>query len=226
MATTDSSARNRSAVRKSIAHMPSPDTIIDTSNKENLTIDLAGLKREINNTKIAKATTKKSRSKSLGPGGLEELKQDVTIDKKASAPFIKSILKHAIPLSPLQEIPARRNTNERKSPSKEPRSPIKTGMSIDFSNPDRSPRLQSARVSGANKLSNPFRSDQDIEGNAATRSGKTDEQHAEARAKEDEERRLKEKAEALKAREARRKSLGMEGVNAKDIIAYFQVSKP
>lgn len=51
--------------RKSIAHMPSPDTV----NKENTTVDSATL------VEASKASHKKSRSKSIGPGGLDALKE-------------------------------------------------------------------------------------------------------------------------------------------------------
>lgn len=51
--------------RKSIAHMPSPDI----TNKENATIDSAEL------ASFAKGTIKKSRSKSIGPGGLDALQE-------------------------------------------------------------------------------------------------------------------------------------------------------
>lgn len=61
--TNTKSQRPRS--RKSIAHMPSPDI----TNKENATIDSAGL------APIAKAARKKSRSKSIGPGGLDALQE-------------------------------------------------------------------------------------------------------------------------------------------------------
>lgn len=66
MASTERTAlppRPRS--RKSIAHMPSPDTI----DKENATTDLSALKSNIKDTKVGK----KSRSKSVGPGGLDGL---------------------------------------------------------------------------------------------------------------------------------------------------------
>ena len=56
--------------RKSIAHMPSPDTVM-TTDKENMTLDTSAL--------AAKATSrlqKRSRSKSLGPGGIEALQED------------------------------------------------------------------------------------------------------------------------------------------------------
>lgn len=59
--------------RKSIAHMPSPDTISELSNKENMTADIStmtGVKGK------GKTSTKKARSKSIGPGGLDALKED------------------------------------------------------------------------------------------------------------------------------------------------------
>ena len=51
--------------RKSIAHMPSPDTV----HKENTTVDSTTL------ADAPKASLKKSRSKSIGPGGLDALKE-------------------------------------------------------------------------------------------------------------------------------------------------------
>lgn len=56
--------------RKSIAHMPATDTIGD---KENMTVDTAA----ITGLDIqAKQKSKKTRSKSIGPGGLDALKED------------------------------------------------------------------------------------------------------------------------------------------------------
>ena len=56
--------------RKSIAHVPSADTGRD---KENLTVDTAAIASlDIG----GKQSGKKSRSKSLGPGGLDALRED------------------------------------------------------------------------------------------------------------------------------------------------------
>lgn len=56
--------------RKSIAHMPSPNVNIE---KENLTVDAIA---EASSTMEAKAAAKKPRSKSIGPGGLDVLRED------------------------------------------------------------------------------------------------------------------------------------------------------
>ncbi len=61
-----SAARPRA--RKSIAHMPSPDI---SGDKENLTIDSAGI---LSLTTSKRPTGRESRSKSIGPGGLDALK--------------------------------------------------------------------------------------------------------------------------------------------------------
>lgn len=54
------------------AHMPSPDITSNQAGKENLTADLS----MIPSIKGKTRTTKKSRSKSIGPGGLDALKED------------------------------------------------------------------------------------------------------------------------------------------------------
>ena len=53
--------------RKSIAHPPTTDSFVEM---ENVTIDLSATAAP------GKAKVKKSRSKSLGPGGLEALTED------------------------------------------------------------------------------------------------------------------------------------------------------
>lgn len=55
--------------RKSIAHLPSSDV---GGNKENATLDAAAL---TSMTATGKQAAKKSRSKSIGPGGLDALKE-------------------------------------------------------------------------------------------------------------------------------------------------------
>ncbi|KAL8907748.1 MAG: hypothetical protein Q9207_001231 [Kuettlingeria erythrocarpa] len=113
--------------------MPSPDLTC----KENVTIDSAGL------APVAKAAVKKSRSKSIGPGGLDALREASGNRREATtATSVKSILKPTIPLSPPKQIPphsgARKGTaSPRKSPSRA--SPQKhdkgaqEGLLIDFS---------------------------------------------------------------------------------------------
>jgi kinetochore protein Spc7/SPC105 len=55
--------------RKSIAHQPSSAT--NSKNQDNATADIAALQR----AESIKAAKKKLRGKSLGPGGLEALKE-------------------------------------------------------------------------------------------------------------------------------------------------------
>lgn len=63
-------ARATARSRKSIAHLPSPEVNID---KENVTIDSVAQLRSVTE---AKSTSRKPRSKSIGPGGLDTLKED------------------------------------------------------------------------------------------------------------------------------------------------------
>ncbi|KAL9602456.1 MAG: hypothetical protein Q9219_001881 [cf. Caloplaca sp. 3 TL-2023] len=101
--------------RKSIAHMPSPDTT-----KENATIDSVG-----SALKLVEARHK-SRSKSIGPGGLNPLQEGSGNRREAAAATtVKSILKPTIPLSPPKKIPPHRNQRRslgspQKSPHKGP----------------------------------------------------------------------------------------------------------
>lgn len=63
-------AATRPRSRKSITHIPSTDA---TSDKENLTVDTAGLASVPTQST---SRVKKSRSKSIGPGGLDALYSD------------------------------------------------------------------------------------------------------------------------------------------------------
>ncbi|KAG8533164.1 uncharacterized protein KY384_001947 [Bacidia gigantensis] len=80
--------------RKSIAHLPTPDLSVD---KENITMDPAALSSM---TAKAKQAAKKSRSKSLGPGGLDALKEGSGNQGRPSLPRLKSILKATVSVSP------------------------------------------------------------------------------------------------------------------------------
>ncbi|KAL8664894.1 MAG: hypothetical protein Q9168_007816, partial [Polycauliona sp. 1 TL-2023] len=104
--------------RKSIAHMPSPETV----NKENNIFD------STTSAEAAKASHKKSRSKSLGPGGLDALKETTGNRRDVlPAPFVKSILKPTIALSPPKQIPPHPNARQHpQSPRKQPPSPTKS----------------------------------------------------------------------------------------------------
>ena len=63
-------ASMRPRARKSIAHMPSPEL---GGEKENLTIDSAGISSL---SASSMPVGKKLRSKSIGPGGLDALKEN------------------------------------------------------------------------------------------------------------------------------------------------------
>ncbi|KAI1947486.1 hypothetical protein LOZ57_003215 [Ophidiomyces ophidiicola] len=183
--------------RRSIA--PIPQTALrNSSDKENFTSDL---KRSSLQPTLSH---KKLRSKSLGPGGLDALNGAAGNRRKSTAAFpLKSILKPAIPVSPIQTIPAFQETRS-KTPA---RSPQKTnnsrgasnGLLIDFST---SPAVP---VIGTEKLSNPF----DTFNPSPARNGR------EAFRLEEEQRREREtkakheraKRAALEQRAARRKSM-------------------
>ena len=66
--------------RKSLAHVPFTDI---SEHKENLTVDSAALSSL---TAHGKQTSKKSRSKSLGPGGLDALKEGSGNNKEVELP--------------------------------------------------------------------------------------------------------------------------------------------
>ncbi|KAL8778276.1 MAG: hypothetical protein Q9213_007496, partial [Squamulea squamosa] len=126
--------------RKSIAHMSSANIV----NKENVTVDSTTL------GEAPKASHKKSRSKSIGPGGLDALKEGSGNRRETqAAPFVKSILKPTIALSPPKQIPPHSSARRKpQSPRKQPPSPTKSprkrtlegqrnstqeGLLIDFS---------------------------------------------------------------------------------------------
>jgi len=68
--------------RKSIAHLPSPDITNEVQDKENATTDLSGAHQLGSAIVKAFAVNKKLRSKSLGPGGLEALKEETGNKRK------------------------------------------------------------------------------------------------------------------------------------------------
>ncbi|MCJ1251136.1 hypothetical protein MMC30_008367 [Trapelia coarctata] len=181
--------------RKSIAHLPSPDLGLDKENTEHGTSSTTG---------TAKAAAKKGRSKSLGPGGLDALKEDAGNRQKV-APLPKSILKPTIPLSPPKQIPPR-STSRKSSPTKthnglSPRkSPQKDGLGGAAQN------SSSLRQSGLENLPNPFDepaggipTEKDL--SEGTRIAVRTEEEQQAAARE------REKQDILERRDARRKSL-------------------
>ncbi|KAG4412265.1 hypothetical protein IFR04_014591 [Cadophora malorum] len=183
--------------RKSLAHIPSSQSM----DQENMTADIGALtgKKAVPIEK----PSRKSRSKSIGPGGLDALK-DTTGNRRKSLATIphpppRSILKPTMP--PLREIPAHIST--RKSPKKTtPPSAQKTENLIDFD-----VDIPGATVSGAEKLANPF----EVSGSPAVNETRVtlrteEEQQAAAREREEKERKELEK-EIISRRDARRKSL-------------------
>lgn len=147
--------------------------------------------------------SRKSRSKSIGPGGLDALKDSTGNRRKSLAavshPPPKSILKPTMP--PLREIPAHIST--RKSPKKStPPSAQKMENLIDFD-----VDVPGPTVSGAEKLPNPFEVSSSSAVNETRVTLRTEEeQQAAAREREEKERKELEK-EIISRRDARRKSL-------------------
>ena len=199
--------------RKSIAHTPSADI---TGNKENATIDTGAI---ASFGAQGKQAAKKNRSKSIGPGGLDALKEGsgnkqevrsprqslgkskVDLSQPSLPPYVKSILKPTIALSPPKVIPphnpARNGSpgkaNGRQKPEKSPRkSPAKKladSATQGLPNP-----FETFPTPGASKPRSPARS--------PTRIAVRSEEEQQAAAKE------RERQEILANRDARRKSLG------------------
>ncbi|KAF2967470.1 hypothetical protein GQX73_g6116 [Xylaria multiplex] len=159
--------------RKSTGHSP----VRKRMEKENITVDLAS-------SLAGNASRKKSRSKSMGPGGLDILKSGSGNRRVSlaapSRPPPRSILKPTMPQLP--EIPPHKSKGpSRKSPPQ-------------------------GTVQGLEKLSNPFQND-DLSSSGTKIALRTEEeQQAAAREREEKERAQLEK-EIKDRREARRKSL-------------------
>ncbi|KAI1827171.1 Spc7-domain-containing protein [Xylaria intraflava] len=159
--------------RKSTGHSP----VRKRMEKENITVDLAS-------TQAGNAGRKKSRSKSIGPGGLDVLKSGSGNRRVSLAaptkPPPRSILKPTMPQLP--EIPPHKSKGpSRKSPP-------------------------SDTVQGLDKLPNPFRDDDSSSSGTKIALRTEEEQQAAAREREEKERAQLEK-EIKDRREARRKSL-------------------
>ncbi|KAI9848937.1 MAG: hypothetical protein M1838_000317 [Thelocarpon superellum] len=100
-------AQRRPSSRKSISHPPTAESLDDALGKENLTTDLGVVGRKYDDATSGQKAMKKSRSKSIGPGGLDALTEGSGNRRKSSMTIaIKSILKPTVPLSPLKEIPS------------------------------------------------------------------------------------------------------------------------
>ncbi|OTB05621.1 hypothetical protein M426DRAFT_319612 [Hypoxylon sp. CI-4A] len=159
--------------RKSTGHSP----VRKRMEKENITVDVAS-------SLAGNGGRKKSRSKSMGPGGLDALKPGSGNRRQSLAaparPPPRSILK---PTIPLPEIPSFKSKQQ----------------------PARNTPPSSA-IQGADKLSNPFQTDDSASSGTKIALRTEEEQQAAAREREERERAQMEK-EINDRREARRKSL-------------------
>ena len=200
-------------VRKSIAHTPSAYL---NGNEENTRLD-GGTSASL--SAQGKQVAKKNRSKSIGPGGLDALKegsgnkQQVRLPREdfensranpsqpAIPPYVKSILKPTITLSPPKAIPphsrVRNNSpgkaNVRQTPEKSPRKSPTKKQAEDAAQGLPNPFQTSPMLKFSNSRS-PARS--------PTRIAVRSEEEQQAAAKE------RERQEKLASRDARRKSLG------------------
>ncbi|KAF3480634.1 uncharacterized protein GIQ15_05981 [Arthroderma uncinatum] len=152
--TRDPSNAARVRARRSLAQMPHRGGGIDID-KENVTTDLSAVQKHSNIPSRTFGKDKRSRSKSLGPGGLDLLKNGGNDRRKSTAAVqLKSILKPTIPVSPISHIPTFAETR-RKTPSRDTfrighKASGNNDLLIDFSTPTAAP------VVGTDSLINPF----------------------------------------------------------------------
>lgn len=199
--------------RKSIAHTPSAEI---SGNKENATVDVAAV---ASLSAQGKKAVKKNRSKSIGPGGLDALKEGsgnkqevgsprgsfgkskVDVSQAALPAYVKSILKPTIALSPPKAIPPH-NRARNSSPSKA------NGRQTPEKSPRNSPGKKRAE-SSAQGLCNPFESSS-VPGASNPRSPARSPTRVAVRSEEEQQAAAKERErkEILANRDARRKSLG------------------
>ncbi|GKZ17574.1 hypothetical protein AbraIFM66951_004330 [Aspergillus brasiliensis] len=203
---SDSAGSSRPRSRRSIAHVPRSQ-LTSTLDKENATTNISSSQPIGERPKLS-AKDKKSRSKSLGPGGLDALQDSngnrrkiIRVAFKSTAAFpLKSILKPTVPVSPVRNIPTFEETR-RRTPARGPshndgtgEAPDqgKVGLLIDFDTP--------AQPSGSagDDGSNPF--------DSFTAASIRDEMAA-VREREEKEQRERERKTILERREARRKSM-------------------
>ncbi|KAL4998204.1 hypothetical protein BDV10DRAFT_167484 [Aspergillus recurvatus] len=192
----DSAESSRVRSRRSIAHVPR-SRLTAGGDKENATTDISA-SQPLASRQSAPGKEKKSRSKSLGPGGLDALQASNGNRRKSAAVFpLKSILKPTAPVSPVRNIPTFEETR-RKTPArggKEQESSIGSAEGrnlIDLNTPAQKP------AAVTDDQTNPF----------DTFSADTiRDEMAAAREQEEKERRERERKAALEHREARRKSM-------------------
>ncbi|KAF9884809.1 hypothetical protein FE257_001225 [Aspergillus nanangensis] len=196
----DSAGPARLRSRRSIAHVPR-SKLTSSLDKENATADIGAAQPPGGDTKPG-GKDKKSRSKSLGPGGLDALQNSNGNRRKSTAIVpLKSILKPTVPVSPVRNIPSfeetrrrtpARSANQHGTADAQDTDQRKEGLLIDFDTP--------AQPSNAppEDPSNPF------DGlNAETIRNEM----AAAREREEKERRERERKAIMQQRDARRKSM-------------------
>ncbi|PKY02532.1 Spc7-domain-containing protein [Aspergillus campestris IBT 28561] len=192
--------RPRPRSRRSIAHVPRTRTAT-AGDKENATLDIGAPKTRDDSAKAA-AKEKKSRSKSLGPGGLDALQDSNGNRRKSTTAFpLKSILKPTVPVSPVRNIPTfeetRRRTPARRQQQEEENNKDANdggneGFLIDLNTPAH------PSASASEERANPF----DSFNAEAIR-----DEMAATREREEKERAERERKAILQQREARRKSM-------------------
>jgi kinetochore protein Spc7/SPC105 len=176
----DSRKPGRPKGRQSLAH------------PQNATADIAALQRAHD----AQAAKKKSRGKSLGPGGLEALTETSGNAIKIAQAQVRSILKPTVPLTPPKNIPSfdelRRRSTSKRSPAK-----ASEDLLIDFSTPGPG-RSSEVPMTGADNVLDPFSPIRQQASDKTT----TVEENEEA-----ERKRKADKQAILEQRAARRKSM-------------------
>ncbi|KAL4973907.1 hypothetical protein BDW66DRAFT_97008 [Aspergillus desertorum] len=197
MASRDDSAESsRVRSRRSIAHV-SRSRLTAGGDKENATTDIIA-SQPLANRQPAAGKEKKSRSKSLGPGGLDALQASNGNRRKSAAVFpLKSILKPTAPVSPVRNIPTFEETRRK--------TPARGGKEQEF-------RTGSAQGGNLINLDTPAQqsaaeSDDQINPFDTFNADTIRDEMAAAREQEEKERRERERKAALEHREARRKSM-------------------
>ncbi|KAJ5669073.1 hypothetical protein N7462_010143 [Penicillium macrosclerotiorum] len=200
MSTRPSSAATRPRSRRSIAHVPR-SKMTSGLDKENATTDIGATLPFESNFKPA-TKEKKSRSKSLGPGGLDALQHSNGNRRKSTASFpLKSILKPTIPVSPVRNIPTFEETR-RRTPARDISSQNanangngqgQEGLLIDFATPPHPP------TTDPDNTANPF--------DTFNATSVIRDEMAATKERDEIERRERERLNILEKREARRKSM-------------------
>ncbi|OQE45927.1 hypothetical protein PENCOP_c001G01507 [Penicillium coprophilum] len=202
----DSAALRPPRTRRSIAHVPR-SRMTSGLDKENATTEIGAIQPFSNNTKPA-MRDKKSRSKSLGPGGLDALQNSNGNRRQSTASFpLKSILKPTVPVSPVRTIPTfeetrRRTPARREQPTHDgtmdaqsQMNQAKEGPLIDFKATPGPPMANHDN----NDTANPFDT---FNATSAIR-----EEMAATKERDDQERKDRERQNILEKRAARRKSM-------------------